>query len=151
MPKTKIENLPPFDAQALIAKTRLGPLRVGETHALSVHVSGLERALAHKTDAIIAKASGHDVRLCLNEDMSALVITFPGELEHSVSFPLDWRADLIIEFLAKTLRERRGAVNFVGTPGAPTAADLKALAKASAKPARQVGPQGNLTLEDLGL
>lgn len=148
MPKAEL-NLPALDIQALIAKTRLGPLRVGETHILSTHVASLERTLAHKTDATIAAAKGHELRICLNEDMSALVLTFPGTKEHTVSFPLDWRADLILEFIVKTLRERRGAVNFIATPGAPTAADLKALAKASKKPPRQVGT--NLTLEDLGL
>lgn len=150
MPKTSLD-LPAFDAQALIAKTRLGPLRVGETHALSVHVSGLERALAHKTDATIAAARGQDVRISLNEDMSALIITYPGVKEHVNSFPLDWRPDLILEYIVKTLRERRGATNFVGTAGAPTQADLKALAKASAKPAKKVGLISNPTLEDLGL
>lgn len=144
-------NLPQFDPHALIAKTRLGPLRHGETHALSIHVRGLERALEHNTVATINAAKGAELRVSLNDDMSALLVVFPGHKEHAVSVPLE-RSDLAIEFLIRTLSERRRSVSnphFVGTPGAPTQADLAALAKASGKAPRKVG--GTLTLEDLDL
>lgn len=141
-------DLPPFDPHTLIAKARNGALRHGEVHALSVHVRGLERALEHHTTVQIARAREHHVSVCLNEDMSALLVVFPGAREHAVSLPLE-RPDLAMEFLVKALRERRGKVNFIGSPGAPTAADLAALAKA--KPARKVGVVTNPTLEDLGL
>jgi hypothetical protein len=146
-------SLAPFDPHQLIAKTRLGPLRAGETHALSVHVRGLENALANNTRATVAKATGADLTVCLNDDMSALLVIFPGHKEHAVSIPLE-RPDLAIEFLIRTLSERRRSVanpHFVGTAGAPTQADLAALAKATAKAPRKVGKQETLSLEDLGI
>lgn len=156
MAKTSLD-LPTFDPHALIAKTRLGPLRVGETHALSIHVRGLERALEHNTQATINAAKGHEVKVSLNEDMSALLVTFPGVREHAVSIPLE-RPDLAIEFLIRTLSERRRSVanpHFVGTPGAPTKHDLdamaKALVKANPKRVQKVGNQETLSLEDLDL
>lgn len=150
MAKTSL-SLAPFDPHALIAKTRLGPLRVGETHSLSIHVRGLERALANNTMGTIAAAKGTDLRVSLNDDMSALLVTFPGIREHSVSIPLE-RPDLAIEFLVRTLSERRRSVenpHFVGTAGAPTQADLSALAKGMAS--RKVGKLDTLSLEDLDL
>ena len=145
MPKTSLD-LPKFDPYALVAKAAKGALRQGEIHSLSIHIQGLERALRHRTDATIAAAMGEDIRLSLNTDMSALLVTFPGTTEHSVSCPLE-RPDLAMDFIVKALRERRGKTNFVGTPGAPTQADLTALAKA--KPARR--KIDNPSLEDLGL
>ena len=143
-------DLQPFDPHALIAKTRQGPLRIGETHALSVHVRGLERSLEHNATVRVAEARAEAVSVCLNQDMSALLVVFPGYKEHTVALPLD-RPDLAMDFLTRALRERRGATNFVGTAGAPTQADLAALAKASGKAARKVGTLEQVSLEDLGL
>src|SRR5215207_4789454 len=103
MAKTSLD-LPQFDPYALIAKAQRGALRAGEVHALSIHLRGLERALQHRTEATVAAARGQDVRLSLNTDMSALLVTFPGVTEHSVALPLD-RPDLAMQFLTKALRE----------------------------------------------
>jgi hypothetical protein len=152
MPKQSL-SLPHFDPHQLIAKTRLGALRPGETHSLSIHVRGLERALENNTQSTINAAKGADLRVSLNEDMSALLVVFPGHREHAVSIPLE-RPDLAIEFLIRTLSERRRSVSnphFVGTAGAPTQADLAALAAATKVKAQRVGKQETLSLEDLGI
>jgi hypothetical protein len=150
VPKEKLD-IPPFDPHALIAKSRNGALRHGEVHSLSVHVRGLERALEHKTEHNIARVKQCAVEVCLNDDMSALLVVFPGNKEHAVSLPLE-RPDLAIDFLVKALRERRGATpNYVGTPGAPTQHELTLLARASRKQPRKVGHLAQVTLEDLDL
>jgi hypothetical protein len=147
MPKQALP-VPTFDAQALIAKSQLRP---GEKHALSVHVAGLEKTLRLRTEANIARIHEHQLEVCLNEDLSAFVFTFPGLTPHTVSWPCDYRPDLFVEWLRKVLRERRGAANLIGTKGAPTKADLEALRKASKAPTKKVGTVENLELEDLGL
>lgn len=150
MPKQPSSPVPEFDAQALVAKARAHSLRAGEAHALSVYITGLERSLRHRTDAQIAAARQHEVRLCLDEADAALIVTFPGaDREHSVALPLA-QGHLALDFLVKTLRERKGKTSFVGTKGAPTQADLAALAKASKAPAKRVGVFAG-GLEDLGL
>jgi hypothetical protein len=81
--------------------------------------------------------------------MSALLVVFPGNREHAVSLPLE-RPDLAMDFIVRALRERRGATNYVGTPGAPTQHELTLLARASRKQPRKVGTV-TVTLEDLEL
>lgn len=139
-----------FDPHPLIAKTRKGALSVGESHALSVHVSSLERALRHRTEAQIATNRTEYVKLLLDEAGLNFIVVLPGESEHYVPVPAS-DPGLAVHFLLKTLRERKGKASTVGTEGAPTKADFKALAKAlkSAKPT----VQGNIptSLEDLGL
>jgi hypothetical protein len=143
-------NLEPFDPHALIAKTRKGALSVGETHALSVHVAGLERALRHRTEAQIATNKSEFIKLMLDEAGLNFVVILPGESEHYVPVPAS-DPHLAVHFLLKTLRARRGAASPIGTEGAPTKADLRELTRAlrSAKPT----VQGNIpnSLEDLGL
>lgn len=140
----------PFDPHPLIAKARKGALSVGESHALSVHVASLERALRHRTEAQIATVRSEYVKLMLDEAGLNLVVILPGESEHYVPVPA---ADphLAVAFLLKTLRARRGQTNTIGTEGAPTKADFKEMARLlrGAKPT----VQGNVptTLEELGL
>lgn len=151
MPKQQLKDLPHFDPHALIAKAARGALRQGEVHSLGLHLRGLERALEHKTEHTIAAASGVEARVCLNQDLSALLVIFPGSSEHSVALPLA-RPDIAIDFLVKALRERRGATpSYVGSPGAPTQAELTLLARASKAQPKKVGKIDNPSLEDLGL
>lgn len=139
----------PFDPQALILKSRKGQLSVGEAHSLSVHVAGLERALRNHTQGTISASRGESVSVCLNEDCSGLLVVYPGQREHAVSLPLA-RPDLAMDFLVKSLRERRGQpANLIASPGAPTQADLVALARASKRqPTKAVT---SMTLDDLEL
>lgn len=140
--------MPEFDPHQLISKTRKGQLSVGEAHSLSVHVAGLEASLRNTAVLRVSEARQQHVIVALNPEGSALLVTFPGLKLHTVALPLQ-RPDLAMDFLTKVLRERSDKTNFVGTTGAPTNADLAALAKASkAKPKRQ---GETLSLEDLNL
>ena len=137
-----------FDPQALIDNARQGALRSGEAHALSLYVSGLQREKTYHRDFQIAEAKREAVSVCLNPEGSALLITFPGSPPHTISLPLG-RPSLAMEFLVSTLKKRRGEVNTIATSGAPTQADLTALARATTKRPRK--RPNEVTLEDLGL
>lgn len=139
-----------FDPHALIAKTRRGALSAGESHALSVHVSGLEKALHHRTEAQVATASAEYVKLLLDEAGEALIVVLPGESEHYVPVPAKDPA-LAMHFLLKTLRARKGQVNTVGTEGAPTKADFKEIARLLKDTKPTVQARIPTSLEDLGL
>jgi hypothetical protein len=149
MPKAKIDDLPQFDPYALINKSQL---RQGEKHALTIHVRGLERALEHKTNADISRLRRQSLELSLSEDGAALIAVIPGDTqEHVLSWPME-RLDLALQCIVKILRERKGTASPVGTPGAPTQADLKAIEAAiRAGKVKKVGTVENLTLEDLDL
>lgn len=139
---------PPIDAQALIMKARHKHLSVGETHALSIHVAALERAAVHHQQAQASAARDEALVICLNADLTSLIVTFPGETTHYASLPLG-RPDILVKILEKVLRERRGvSPKFIAQPGAPTKADLLALAKAFKSPARKSTPQ-TVTLDEL--
>lgn len=140
----------PFDPYPLLAKARKG-LSVGEVEALSIYIQGLERALRHHKEFQHEAASDRSVRVTLNTDSSGLLVEFPGSTSHTVSLPLA-RPDLALDFLVRSLRERRGQAAFVGTPGAPTEADLIALARATTRKPSNLRPAPkDVTLEDLGL
>lgn len=141
-----------YDALApepILAKARKRALRPGEVEALSLYISGLERQARSAREAVAAASVGNHAFVALSHDGAALLLTLPGAPSHSIRIPL---ADphLGWKFLIQTLRNRRGQdPNPIGTPGAPTQADLEALAKASAKSVRRLGE--TLSLEDLGL
>lgn len=135
--------------EPILNKARKRALRPGEVEALGLYISGLERQARSAREATAAASVGEHVFVALSHDGAALLITLPGAPPHSIRVPL---ADphLGWKFLIQTLRNRRGEdPNPIGTPGAPTQANLAALAKASSKPPKRVGEV--LSLEDLGL
>lgn len=140
-----------FNPQPIINKARKKALSVGEAEALSVYISSLEHRLAKKAEHTVARTRSETVELMLDQSGLNLVVIFPGESEHFVPLPGD-RPDLSMNFLIRALRERRGQPNLIASPGAPTKADLAALAKASNKrPSPLFTPPENVHLEELDI
>lgn len=138
-----------FDPHDLIAKAQQRKLRHGEALALSTHLTSLERSARSAREHNLSVCSQSQVEVSLNLDLSALLVTLPGVPPHTISIPLAQGGAFITDFLVKLLRTRRGKINTIATPGAPTQADLEALVKATAKKPRKLAVQ--VSLEDLDL
>jgi hypothetical protein len=140
-----------FDHSELLRAAQRRPLRPGEAQALSLYITGLERAAKAARELC---SSAEHITLALSHDGAAINCQFPGTTPHSVRLPLG-RAALSWDFLIRALRARLpGRPNLIATAGAPTQADLDALAAASRPPIKKLPPKGprrELTLEDLGL
>lgn len=140
--------------QGILAAAARRALRPGEANALSLHISNLERQLASAREALRATSACAHVNLSLSHDGAALNLTLPGAPPHTIRLPTQ-DPHLAMRFLVQTLRSRSAsAPNPIGTPGAPTAADLEALARASKKRPSATTPRPAplaLSLADLGL
>jgi hypothetical protein len=91
-----------------------------------------------------AEASAKHVTLALT-DTGALAVTIPGAPPHSVVLPPN---AIGMDYLLGILRERTGKPQFIASPGAPTQADLAALARASKRKPTNCTKR-EMTLEDL--
>lgn len=140
--------------ESILAAARKRPLRPGELDALSLYITGLERQARSAREALRAASTGEHVNLSLSHDGAALNLTLPGAPPHTVRLPTQ-DPHLAMRFLVQTLRARLPtAPNPIGTAGAPTAADLAALAKASRRQPSVTTPRPAplaLSLADLGL
>jgi hypothetical protein len=135
-----------FDPQTLLAKAARGALRHGEVEALSMYVRRLERECA--SAQVVREAAARDQHLLLAlTPEGSFAVTFPGLKHHTVTLP---PGPIALDFLLKTLRERSGrAPSYVASPGAPTQADLQALAKLSKIKPKKPGLDLDMTLEDI--
>lgn len=142
--------------QGILGVASRRPLRPGELDALSLYISDVERKLRSAREALRAASTGEHVNLSLSHDGAALNLTLPGAPPHTVRVPTQ-DAHLAMHFLVQTLRNRQGDAakpHPIGTAGAPTAADLEALARASKKRPSVATPRLAplaLSLDDLGL
>lgn len=136
-----------LDHPSILRAARQRPLRPGEIEALSLYISGLERQVRTMREAA---SSTQCVELSLSPDGAALNAILPGAPPHSVRLPLKDPA-LAIDFLLRALRARTGQPNPIGTPGAPTAADLEALRAAYRGKISRAKAPSDVSLEDLGL
>lgn len=140
--------------QAILGAAAKRPLRPGEIDALSLYITGLERQARSAREALTAASTGEHVLLSLSHDGAALNLTLPGAPPHTVRLPCQ-DSHLSMRFITQTIRGRQAAApNPIGTPGAPTAADLAALAKASRRQPSATTPRPAppaLSLADLGL
>lgn len=138
----------------ILAAAAKRPLRPGEIDALSLYITGLERQARSAREALLAASTGEHVNLSLSHDGAALNLTLPGAPPHTIRLPAQ-DPHLAMKFITQTLRGRQpSAPNPIGTPGAPTAADLAALARASKKRPSATTPRPAplaLSLADLGL
>lgn len=136
-----------FNPHDLIAQAKTRQLRHGEVLALETYLVALERELSAAQTVREARASDQAVTVALTPE-GVFAITFPGLKSHTVRCT----SQFLAEFLFKTLRDRQGKPSYIATGGAPTQADLEALAKASKKKPKALSQApSTITLEDLGL